>query len=113
MDVHQIRRNNLQHLADLHGGVVALAHRIERDPSQISRYLAWPAANGTRLGDKNAKHIEQTLGLAPGWLSTLHHNNLPDHPLSHAVCLYLSTSPDPRMADILTALIHALTPPRP
>ena len=111
MDVHLVRQRNLQQLTTRYGGVVALAHAIERDPSQISRYLAFP--HGTRLGEKMTRHIENTLGLPSGWLSTHHTDNLPDHPLITAACSYLSTSPDPRVADILAALLTALTPPRP
>lgn len=112
MDVYQTRRDNLQLLVGQHGGVVALAQKLERDSSQISRYIAWPAPNSRRIGETMASHIEKTLGLYPGWLSSLHSNNLPDHPLSHAVCAYLSHSPDPHLADILAALINAITPPR-
>lgn len=113
MDVYLVRQHNLQQLATRHGGVVALAHALERDPSLISRYLAYPSLKGTRLGEKMTRHIEQTLILPTGWLSTHHTDNLPDHPLLTAACSYLSTSPDPRVADILTALLTALTPPRP
>lgn len=113
MDVHLVRRNNLQQLATRYRGVVALAHAIERDPSLISRYLTYPSPKGTRLGERMTRHIETTLGLERGWLSTHHTENLPDHPLITAACSYLSTSPDPRVADILAALLTALTPPRP
>lgn len=112
MDVPQIRRDNLQQLVSQYGGVVALAHRIDRDASQISRYLATNGKSSRRIGSKMAAHIEHTLGLPPGWLSTPHRLTLPQHPLVDAACKYLNTSPDPQVADILASLLQALTPPR-
>lgn len=112
MTPHQIRRDNLQRLAEQHGGVVALAHRIERDSSQISRWLAWPGPTSRAISTKMATHIERALGLSPGWLSTPHADNLPRHPLVTAACQYLNTSPDPAVAAILEQLFKALTPPR-
>ncbi|MEQ6290516.1 hypothetical protein ACFPAG_07830 [Vogesella sp. GCM10023246] len=112
MDVHQIRRDNLQQLVSQHGGVVALAQRIDRDASQISRYLAAGGKSSRHLGHKMAAHIENTLALPTGWLSTPHSLALPQHPLIDAACKYLNTSPDPKVADILANLFQALTPPR-
>jgi hypothetical protein len=112
MNAHQTRRDNLHRLVTAHGGVVALAHRIEREPSQVSRWLAWPASHSRTISNKLATHIEQALELTPGWLSMPHSDNLPHHPLANAVCQYLNTSPDPVIADILVQLLKALTPPR-
>ncbi|MCP1289844.1 hypothetical protein NK214_06525 [Chromobacterium sp. S0633] len=112
MSPHEIRRDNLRRLTDQLGGVAALAHRIERDQSQVSRWLAWPTPNSRAISTKMATHIEHALGLTMGWLSTLHADKLPEHPLINAACQYLNTSPDPAIADILAQLLEALTPPR-
>ncbi|WP_174874192.1 hypothetical protein [Vogesella oryzae] len=108
----KIRRDNLHQLVSQHGGVVALAHRIDRDASQISRYLATTGKSHRHIGNKMAAHIERSLSLPAGWLSTPHHLSLPQHPLVNAACQYLNTSPDPKVADIIAALLQALTPPR-
>lgn len=113
MDIQQLRRDNLQTLTEQHGGVVALASRIERDPSQISRWLAWPAAGSRSISNQLAAHIEQQLKLPARWLSTLHHPTTdPQHPLLDAACQYLSTSPDPAITAILENLLRAITPRR-
>ncbi|WP_152681597.1 hypothetical protein [Chromobacterium subtsugae] len=109
MDPFQIRRNNLHLLAKQRGGVVALANALERDSSQISRYLNAV----TKIGNKMARHVETTLLLPHGWLTQLHSDAQPDHPLTHAVCTFLNNSPDPRIAAILQQLLEALTPPAP
>jgi len=70
MDIQDIRRANLAALiaARYSGNKSALAAAIERQPSYISSCLAEPGKNQKSFGEKFARHIEESLGLAPGAL---------------------------------------------
>ena len=63
MDVHQIRRANLQKLAEEYGGPTALGEKLDRSQSQVSQLLS-----GKLMGSKLARDIEERLGLANGVL---------------------------------------------
>ncbi|WP_374537616.1 hypothetical protein [Chitinimonas taiwanensis] len=70
MDVHAIRRENLARLAREFGGTAALAAALDRDASQISRYLT----SGCRLGSRFARYVETQLTQPYGWMDVSHPN---------------------------------------
>ena len=67
MDVHQIRRANLQKLSVDYGGPTALGEKLDRSQSQISQLLS-----SKLMGSKLARDIEKFLELSHGWLDHPH-----------------------------------------
>jgi len=67
MDVHEIRRLNLQHLAKDFGGPTALGERLDRSQSQMSQLLS-----DKLMGSKLARDIEKRLNLVHGWMDHTH-----------------------------------------
>lgn len=72
MDINDIRRTNLSLLlgSRFSGSQAALAAAIDRQASYISRCLAAPGKNSKPIGEKFARHIEQSLDLLPGALDS-------------------------------------------
>lgn len=67
MDVHEIRRLNLQQLATDFGGPTALGERLDRSQSQMSQLLS-----DKLMGSKLARDIEKRLDLIHGWMDHQH-----------------------------------------
>lgn len=64
--IDDVRRENARKLADDIGSHAAFARKIDRAPTQVSRFLG---ANYTiNIGDTMARHIEEIFGLRHGWL---------------------------------------------
>lgn len=63
MDVHQIRKANLQKLAVDYGGPTALGEKLDRSQSQVSQLLS-----SKLMGSKLARDIEKRLNLHHGWM---------------------------------------------
>ena len=80
MDIQDIRRANLNALvtARFHGNQSALATAVDRQASYISRCLAAPGKNSKPIGEKFARHIEQSLGLPAGALDTVSGHDTPE-----------------------------------
>ena len=72
MDIHDIRRHNLQTILTVRfGGYRAgLAAAIDRQASYISRCLTQIEKNRKRIGEEFARHIENKLDLPAGSLDT-------------------------------------------
>lgn len=69
-EISQIRLENARALADSVGGTGEFAARIDREPTQASRFMG---RNPTKkIGDRMARHIEGKFGKPIGWLDTDH-----------------------------------------
>jgi len=72
--IREIRRENLQRLANEFGSQIALAEASETSPAYINHLLN-KRKDGTyvkELGHKLARKIEDKLDLSHGWLDTNH-----------------------------------------
>lgn len=80
MDIQEIRRANLAALVHsrFQGNQSALAFAVDRQASYISRCLASPGKHSKPIGEKFARHIEASLGLAPGALDTMAGHDTPE-----------------------------------
>lgn len=82
----EIRRDNLRALVRQSGGVARFSERINRSPAQVSQWLNAAPDHKTgkprAIGDKSARHIEQSIGLPHGWLD---HQHQPPHAAPAAV----------------------------
>lgn len=74
MDIYQIRRLNLQHLlnAEFDGKAKLLADRMNKDGSQIARYIKPRGGTPENMGPGVARQIETAVGKPEGWLDRLH-----------------------------------------
>lgn len=64
--IDEIRRENARALADAAGGNAAFSAKIDREPTQASRFIG---KNHTKnIGDSLARHIEECFNLPIGWL---------------------------------------------
>lgn len=64
--IDEIRRENAIALADAAGGNTVFAEKIDRETTQVSRFIG---KNFTKkIGDDMARHIEECFGLERGWL---------------------------------------------
>ena len=64
--IKEIRRSNARQLRDQAGGNSSFAKRIDREPTQTSRFLG---DNPTKnIGDDLARHIEKCFNKPLGWL---------------------------------------------
>ncbi len=68
--IEEIRRRNARALADELGSNSAFADKIERSPTQVSRFMGTGATR--EIGSKLARHIEACFGRPEGWLDTNH-----------------------------------------
>lgn len=69
-EISEVRLENARALAKLAGGTGAFAARIDREPTQASRFMG---KNPTKkIGDRLARHIEECFGKPRGWLDTDH-----------------------------------------
>lgn len=69
-EISEIRLENARALAEQAGGTGAFAARIDREPTQASRFMGRnPSKN---IGDRLARHIEECFGKPRGWLDTDH-----------------------------------------
>lgn len=80
MNIHDIRRNNLRALVDsrFDGKISALATAVERQSSYLSRCLATTGPHAKTIGEKFARYIEDSLGLAPHALDAEPGNDTPE-----------------------------------
>lgn len=72
MDIHDIRRQNLQKILTVRfqGYRAGLAAALDRQASYISRCLTTIEKNRKRIGEDFARHIESKLELPPGSLDS-------------------------------------------
>lgn len=72
MDIQDIRRANLNAIIQtrFQGIKSALAAAVDRQASYITRILTTEGKNSKPIGEKFARHVEQSLGLEPGALDT-------------------------------------------
>ncbi len=69
-NIYKIRRTNAQLLVDFIGNKAVFAEKIERSPTQVSRFLG---VNPTRnIGERLARHIEHSFCLPKLWLDEPH-----------------------------------------
>lgn len=69
-EISEVRLENARTLADQVGGTGSFASRIDREPTQASRFMGKnPSKN---IGDRLARHIEECFGKPRGWLDTQH-----------------------------------------
>ncbi|HGE6138844.1 TPA: S24 family peptidase [Vibrio cholerae] len=66
------RIDNARYLARTVGGISAFAEKIEREPTQVSRFMGSNPTKG--IGTKMARHIEDVFGMPNGWLDINHGN---------------------------------------
>lgn len=77
MDIHAIRRTNLQKLISQAPSQKAFAESIDTAPAYISQIVSKiPRASGksAEVGNNLARKIEEKLGLAKGWMDSPHDN---------------------------------------
>jgi phage repressor protein C with HTH and peptisase S24 domain len=75
MEAKEIRRKNVYALVKAMGGPTAFGAAVGRDQVQVSQWTA-----GKPLGDKLARHIEDSLGKPLGWLDAPHWDEAEDIP---------------------------------
>lgn len=68
--IQEIRRLNARKLRDSVGGNTYFANKIDREPTQTSRFIGNGATKG--IGDAMARHIEKCFDLPQGWMDTEH-----------------------------------------
>lgn len=106
MNAFTIRHANLQLLASRYTHKRDLAIALQREESQISRYLN----KGCRIGHTFARHVEHALALPAGWMDTPQCTTpLDPHPLLHSVQRFIDTNPDPELAATIARLLTLLT----
>lgn len=73
MESHQIRLQNVETIIRkrFDGKRVRLAEAIDKNPVTVNRWFS-VGTQGRRIGHKTARTIEETLGLATGWLDSIH-----------------------------------------
>ncbi|TDX30790.1 phage repressor protein C with HTH and peptisase S24 domain [Modicisalibacter xianhensis] len=72
-EIAEIRLENARTLASQVGGTGAFAAKIDREPTQASRFMGKsPSKN---IGDRMARHIEACFGKPKGWMDTEHSRN--------------------------------------
>lgn len=81
-EISEIRLENARTLAEQVGGTGSFASRIDREPTQASRFMG---RNPTKnIGDRLARHIEECFEKPKGWLDTDHsgrgESNVTHHP---------------------------------
>lgn len=68
--ISEVRLENARHLADKYQNLAEFSRVIDREPTQVSRFMG---ANPTKnIGDKIARHIEQSCRQPKGWLDKDH-----------------------------------------
>lgn len=76
MDIDQIRRVNLQTLAEEHGGIGKLADLLEKDQSQVSQWINASINSGTGkprgIRSSTCRYIEEKCNKPIGWLDKDH-----------------------------------------
>lgn len=81
MDIHEIRRRNLETLIHRFGGQAELARRLDMEPNYISQLVRQHG----NVGNKFARKIECGVGLERGWMDTLHKITGPANESTHGV----------------------------
>lgn len=106
MDTFATRVKNLKTLADRYPMRRDLAAALDRDESQLSRYLN----ESCRIGHQFARHVESRLGLAHGWMDNAHpYPPLDTTGLQHSLQRFIDTNPDPELADTIARLLTLIT----
>ena len=67
MDNKAVRARNIEHLVRTHMGPTAFGRLVDRDQVQVSQWLG-----GKPIGDRLARHIEDSLAKPTGWLDQPH-----------------------------------------
>ena len=107
-DVLQRRRNNLRALAAQWNGVSGLSKKLGyTGPSYLSQMIG-PQHNRP-ISEKTARHIEQVLGRASGWLDQDHHGITQEEPRTrnHSEPLFVTVSQ--ALQDVLKEMGVTLT----
>lgn len=79
--IDEIRRDNALALADAIGGNTVFAEKIDRETTQVSRFIG---KNFTKkIGDDMARHIEECFGLERGWLDQNHKQSVQESPAQY------------------------------
>ncbi|KUM04242.1 hypothetical protein KIF53_09540 [Chromobacterium subtsugae] len=106
MDIFAIRQRNLTTLAGNYESQQAFATALDRDESQISRYLR----GRCRIGHNFARHIEQSLPLPNGWMDITHPpQQLDPSPLRDSLEQFIRSSPSPALAATIASLLNLLS----
>ncbi|POB00146.1 hypothetical protein C2134_02845 [Chromobacterium sinusclupearum] len=107
MDIFAIRRQNLTTLAGNYPSQQAFATALDRDESQLSRYLRGRG----RMGHQFARHIEKSLGLASGWMDSPHPapNQADPGRLRDNLEHFINSSPSPALAATIANLLFLLS----
>ncbi|MGC0151908.1 hypothetical protein ACPRNU_05555 [Chromobacterium vaccinii] len=107
MDIFAIRRQNLMALAGNYQSQQAFATTLDRDESQLSRYLRGKGG----IGHQFARHIEKSLGLPNGWMDTIHRPGgaIDPDPLRDSLEQFISSSPSPALAATIANLLTLLS----
>lgn len=94
-EISQIRLENARTLAEQAGGTGEFASRIDREPTQASRFMGKnPSKN---IGDRMARHIEEKFGKPRGWLDTDHSGAQRDKISEHPAFKESNVAPPPKM----------------
>lgn len=102
MDTFAVRLANLTALATRYPMRRDLASALDRDESQLSRYLG----GGCRIGHNFARHVEARLTLPHGWMDTTHtHQPFNPLPLQQSLQRFIDSSPDQQLADTIANLL--------
>lgn len=104
MDNREIRRINLNRLAQQFGTVTDMAEHTEIQRPQLSDYLT----GKRRIGDSIAMRIENRFSLERGWMDVLHEEDeepkqkISDEAMQLAV--YLASQPESKLEIVRSAL---------
>lgn len=102
-EITEIRLDNARQLAEQAGGTSAFAARIDREPTQASRFMGKNPSKG--IGAKLARHIEERFGKPRGWLDTDHGaRREPDRVSQHPAMYEPNVAPAPRMEGYVPVL---------
>ncbi|KAA0020748.1 LexA family transcriptional repressor [Salinicola corii] len=94
-EISEIRLENARTLADQVGGTGSFASRIDREPTQASRFMG---RNPTKnIGDRLARHIEECFDKPKGWLDTDHSGRGDSNVAHHPAQFESNVAPAPRM----------------
>lgn len=94
-EISEIRLENARALADQVGGTGNFASRIDREPTQASRFMGRNATKN--IGDRLARHIEECFGKPRGWLDTDHSVSTASNVSQHPAQFESNVAPAPKM----------------
>jgi len=91
MDANQIRRLNINHLAEKLGDRGELARRLGYEDTN---YLNQLCKGHGSFGDRTARKIEQSLGLKRGWMDHFHYQDYSPKLLAGSISEQLRDYPE-------------------